>query len=70
VCGDFNAVRSTVERRSSREGSRSSDHIPFNQFIDDAVLIDLPLTGRKFTLYKGDGLSMSRLDRFLISEEW
>ncbi|MCI24787.1 endonuclease/exonuclease/phosphatase family protein [Trifolium medium] len=30
VCGDFNAVRSIEERRSSREGPRSSDHIPFN----------------------------------------
>ncbi|MCI20486.1 endonuclease/exonuclease/phosphatase family protein, partial [Trifolium medium] len=32
---------------------RSSDHIPFNQFIDDDVLIDLPLSGRKFIWYKG-----------------
>ncbi|GAU22961.1 hypothetical protein TSUD_247050 [Trifolium subterraneum] len=70
VCGDFNAVRSIEERRSSRAGSHSSDHIPFNQFIDDDVLIDLPLSGRKFTWYKGDGLAMSRLDRFLLSEEW
>ncbi|MCH85139.1 cysteine-rich receptor-like protein kinase [Trifolium medium] len=46
------------------------DHIPFNRFIDDNNLMDLPLSGRKFTWYKGDGLSMSRLDRFLLSEEW
>ncbi|GAU50364.1 hypothetical protein TSUD_409370 [Trifolium subterraneum] len=70
VCGDFNAVRSIEERRSARAGSHSSDHIPFNRFIDDAVLIDLPLSGRKFTWYKGDGLAMSRIDRFLLSEEW
>ncbi|GAU26347.1 hypothetical protein TSUD_101800 [Trifolium subterraneum] len=70
VCWDFNAVRSIEERRSFRAGSRSSDHIPFNQFIDDVVLIDLPLSGRKFTWYKGDGLAMSCLDRFLLSEEW
>ncbi|MCI69541.1 endonuclease/exonuclease/phosphatase family protein, partial [Trifolium medium] len=38
-------------------------------FIDDAVLFDLPLSGHKFTWYKGDGLSMSHLDRFLLSEE-
>lgn len=42
----------------------------FNEFIVDNVLIDLPLNGRKFTWYKGDGRSMSRLDRFLLSEEW
>ncbi|GAU46950.1 hypothetical protein TSUD_180540 [Trifolium subterraneum] len=70
VCGDFNAVRCIEERRSARAGSHSSDHIPFNRFIDDAVLIDLPLSGRKFTWYKGDGLAMSRIDRFLLSEEW
>jgi hypothetical protein len=46
------------------------DHIPFNRFIEDNNLIDLPLIGRKFTWYKGDGLSMSRLDRFLLSGEW
>ncbi|GAU25959.1 hypothetical protein TSUD_373600 [Trifolium subterraneum] len=30
----------------------------------------LPLSGRKFTWFKGDGVSISRLDRFLLSEEW
>ncbi|GAU43818.1 hypothetical protein TSUD_248070 [Trifolium subterraneum] len=63
-------VRSIEERRSSREGPRSSDHAPFNRFIDETALIDLPLSGRKFTWYKSDSLSMSRLDRFLLSEEW
>ncbi|GAU27943.1 hypothetical protein TSUD_146580 [Trifolium subterraneum] len=67
VCGDFNAVRSIEERRSAREGPRSSVNVPFNRFIDDSALVDLPLSGRKFTWYKGDGLSMSRLDRFLLS---
>jgi exonuclease III len=70
VCGDFNAVRHADERRSARAGSRSADIIPFNMFIEDNNLVDLPLHGRKFTWFKGDGLSMSRLDRFLISEEW
>ncbi|GAU44274.1 hypothetical protein TSUD_135150 [Trifolium subterraneum] len=70
VCRDFNAVRNLDERRSPRSGHRPLDHIPFNRFIDDNTLIDLPLSGRKFTWYKGDGLSMNRLDRFLLSEEW
>jgi hypothetical protein len=43
---------------------------PFNLFIEDKLLIDLPLCGRRFTWFKGDGISMSRLDRFLLSEEW
>ncbi|CAJ2637778.1 unnamed protein product [Trifolium pratense] len=70
VWGDFNAVKHFDERRSARDGHRSSDHIHFNRFIEDNSLIDLPLIGRKFTWFKGDGVSMSRLDRFLLSEEW
>ncbi|GAU17884.1 hypothetical protein TSUD_330100 [Trifolium subterraneum] len=70
VCGDFNAVRRIEERRSGRGRPQSLDHHSFNRFIEDNTLIDLPLSGRKFTWYKGDGLSMSRLDRFLISPEW
>lgn len=31
---------------------------------------DLPLTGRKFTWHRADGRCVSRLDRFLISDEW
>ncbi|MCH82498.1 cysteine-rich receptor-like protein kinase, partial [Trifolium medium] len=70
VCGDFNAVRSVDERRSANDGYRPLDHIPFNRFIDNNTLIDLPLCGRKYTWFKGDGRSMSRLDRFLLSGEW
>jgi exonuclease III len=70
VCGDFNAVRNLDERRSSRLGPRPLDHVPFNRFIEDTFLIDLPLSGRLFTWYKGDGITMSRLERFLLSEEW
>ncbi|PNX54413.1 cysteine-rich receptor-like protein kinase [Trifolium pratense] len=62
VCEDFNAVRSDEERRSVSQGLRSHDYLSFNQFIDNNDLVDLPLCGRSFTWYKGDGLSMSRLD--------
>lgn len=30
----------------------------------------LPLCGRHYTWFKGDGTSMSRIDRYLLSEEW
>lgn len=70
VCGDFNAVRNMDERRSVRGVHASNDHIAFNSFVEDNVLVDLPLFGRNFTWFKGDGCSMSRLDRFLLSEEW
>jgi hypothetical protein len=69
VCVDFNAVRNTAERRSSSAGQRSLDLLGFNRFIDENFLVNLPLCGRKYTWYIGDGRSMSRLDRFLLSEE-
>ncbi|GAU10900.1 hypothetical protein TSUD_426720, partial [Trifolium subterraneum] len=70
VCGDFNAVRSVEERRSVSGRPQSFDHLSFNRFIDDNNLVDLPLCGRKFTWFRGNGLSMNRLDRFLLSGEW
>ncbi|GAU21871.1 hypothetical protein TSUD_33680 [Trifolium subterraneum] len=33
-------------------------------------MVDLPLLGRRFTWYNSNGRAMSRLDRFLISDEW
>ncbi|GAU16303.1 hypothetical protein TSUD_299350 [Trifolium subterraneum] len=42
----------------------------FNAVKSDNTMVDLPLSGRKFTWFKGDGLSMSRLDRFQLSEDW
>ncbi|GKV36148.1 hypothetical protein SLEP1_g44309 [Rubroshorea leprosula] len=36
----------------------------------DLELVDLPLNGRKFTWYKPNGDAMSRLDRFLLTEDW
>lgn len=32
--------------------------------------MDLPLGRRKFTWYRANGASGSRLDRFLLSSEW
>jgi len=70
VRGDFNAVRNTEERRSHR-GSNATHGIQyFSLFIDDNGLIDLPLCGRRYTWFMGDGTLMSRLDRFLLSKEW
>jgi len=70
VCGDFNVVWSVEERRSVRGENATNDHVAFNLFVEDNVLFDLPLYGRIFTWFKGDGSSMSRIDKFLLSEEW
>jgi hypothetical protein len=60
----------TRDASSNSVGQRPQDNIAFSRFIDDNFLIDLPLCGRKFTWYRGDGGSMSRLDIFLLSAEW
>ena len=70
VCGDFNAIRNADERRSYSGSSVSLDFHFFNLFIEDNGLLDLSLCGHRFTWYKGDGTSMSRIDHFLLSEEW
>jgi len=70
VCGDFNVVRRLDERRGVGAVPRVVGVSTFNNFVDDSDFIDLPLIGRRFTWYRGDGLSMSRLDRFLLSENW
>ena len=70
VCEDFNVVRCREERCSVRGGHMSDDFVHFNRFIDDNFLVYLPLCGCKLTWFKGDKISMSRLDRFLLYEAW
>nr|ABD32574.2 Endonuclease/exonuclease/phosphatase [Medicago truncatula] len=55
VCGDFNYVRSEEERRGRNVVFRQVDADNFNNFIDISFLIDLPICGRLFTWYRGDG---------------
>lgn len=67
---DFNVIQSDDERRSRVSDSRHEDIFHFNQFIDENILFDLPLSGRIFTRYHRDRLYMSRLERFVLSKEW
>jgi hypothetical protein len=62
-------VLSLEEQRSVRKGSLALDSNQFNLFIEDNGLVDLPLCGRRYKWFKGDGTSMSRIDRYLLSEE-
>ncbi|GLT90583.1 hypothetical protein SLE2022_085080 [Rubroshorea leprosula] len=67
IVGDFNAVRSIKERRG-RTGE-SPDMKEFNDFIEAVGLVDHKLANRRFTWYRPDGTSMSRLDRVLMTSE-
>ncbi|MCI32380.1 hypothetical protein A2U01_0053593, partial [Trifolium medium] len=73
VCGDFNAVRDCVERRGVRDnwsGAHSTEMVAFDGFLNNLELVDMPLIGRTFTWFHPNGVTMSRLDRVLISPSW
>ena len=63
-------IRSQVERKSRVVGTFVEDYSHLNQFIDSNILFYLPLCVKIFTWFRGDGVSMSRLDRFLLLEDW
>lgn len=72
LLGEFNAVCGPEERRGAvaayTQNRRESEN--FNKFIEAVELMDIPLLGKKFTWYRPNGLDMSRLDRFLVSNDW
>ncbi|KAL8465985.1 hypothetical protein ACS0TY_035193 [Phlomoides rotata] len=70
VCGDFNSILHTSERKGLNRSSQSRDIALFNSFVRDSGLYDLPLLRRRFTWYKDNGTCCSRLDRFLVSKAW
>jgi len=70
LCGDFNVIRNEDERKGRETVFRQVDADMFNNFIVGCSLIDLPIYGRLFTWYRGDDVSMSKLNRFLLFERW
>lgn len=66
--GDFNSILKVGERRGRGGAVNSKERIEFSQFCEAMDIIDIPVMGKKFTWFNSDGTSMSRLDRFLISE--
>jgi exonuclease III len=73
LLGDFNAVLDRNERRGLHQlgiNSTSAELIEFRNFVSDMNLFDLPILGRRFTWFHSNGISMSRIDRVLISDDW
>lgn len=64
---DFNTVKCRQEKLGFHFDTGSMSD--FASFINDSQLLDLQLGGRKYTWYKTNGKSMSRLDRFLLSQD-
>ena len=65
--GDMNIVRHENERFGSIFSNYKADQ--FNSFIDSSGLIDLPIGGCYYTWMSKAGTKLSKLDRFLISED-
>ncbi|XP_058753874.1 uncharacterized protein LOC131627053 [Vicia villosa] len=70
IGGDFNAVTSIEERIGTSSRSYRREIMLFKEFIEDMELVDLPTIGGKFTWIKSNGKSMSRIDRFLLSDSF
>ncbi|XP_077226202.1 uncharacterized protein LOC143859364 [Tasmannia lanceolata] len=66
IGGDFNEIRFVGERFGCRRSNQNM--VAFADFISNHDLIDLPMTGARFTWNRGD--SHSRIDRFLICPCW
>jgi len=67
VIGDFNSIRRQEERKNVISYTYYSREIKgFNDFIERAELVDIPLVGRKFTWFKPNGLVKSIIDRVLV----
>ncbi|PWA99289.1 RNA-directed DNA polymerase, eukaryota, Reverse transcriptase zinc-binding domain protein [Artemisia annua] len=65
--GDLNEVREESEQFGSIYSTTEAQ--TFNSFIDSSGLKEIMMGGRFFTWMNKSGSKMSKLDRFLISEE-
>jgi hypothetical protein len=73
VVGDFNAMRRSEERRgigTLAPSSPSMEMREFDHFITSMGLEDIHTVGGNFTWFHSNGITMSRIDRVLVSEEW
>jgi hypothetical protein len=73
LIGDFNAVLHRGERKGLNHSDPyvySVELAEFREFVSRMDLIDVPVLGRKFTWFHPNGVTMSRIDRALVSEDW
>ncbi|GJZ02765.1 RNA-directed DNA polymerase, eukaryota [Tanacetum coccineum] len=65
---DLNVVRKIDVRLNSQVNL--NEITEFSDFINDMRLVKIPMGGRKFTRVTDDGVKFSKLDRFLLNEEF
>ncbi|XP_071714280.1 uncharacterized protein [Rutidosis leptorrhynchoides] len=68
LCGDFNEVRDKNDRLNSQFVQYRANR--FNRFISSNKLIEIPISGRKFTRISDDGTKFSKLDRFFVMDKF
>lgn len=68
IFGDFNDVRNERERRGSVMDVKATRL--FNNFINNNNLVEAKMGGSNFTWNKGGGAKRSKLDRFLVSDNY
>ncbi|GJZ71756.1 RNA-directed DNA polymerase, eukaryota [Tanacetum coccineum] len=68
IFGDLNVVRNSEDRLNSQVNAKEMKE--FNEFINDSRLVEIPMGGRRFTRISDDGLKFSKLDRFLMTDEF
>ncbi|KAL8534281.1 hypothetical protein ACS0TY_010331 [Phlomoides rotata] len=70
LAGDFNSIRRVSKRAGRKAESCRRDIEAFDSFVRDSGLIDLPLHGCFYAWYRPDDSCKSRLNRFLINNNW
>ncbi|CAI8592488.1 unnamed protein product [Vicia faba] len=67
--GDFNDVKSLRERKGRLQHCNNLEMKEFGEFIEDSSFVDIHCKGKKFSWFSSDGKAMSRIGRFLVSDE-
>ena len=71
ILGDFNCIRRQSERVGVCQRIRNGGNMKeFNDWIADLDVEDVPSVSRKFTWYRPNGTSKSKIDRVLVSTDW
>ncbi|XP_071707906.1 uncharacterized protein [Rutidosis leptorrhynchoides] len=68
LCGDFNELRISSYRLNSQFRQGRADR--FKEFILRNNLIEIPISGRKFTRISDDGIKFNKLDMFLVTNNF
>ncbi|GKA60292.1 reverse transcriptase domain, reverse transcriptase zinc-binding domain protein, partial [Tanacetum coccineum] len=65
---DLNVVRGSDDRFNSQVNVKETNE--FNEFINDIRLVEVPMGVRRFTRVSDNRLKFSKLDRFLLNDDF